>query len=484
MPSISACSRRPRLEALPCQLCGLDVGLHDRPRVSVVGKHLGHPFRLSPRPAIRAERGQINRVSRQRAVSRRDHFSGSPGLLFPVVSWYDSVRGVVGRRRPRRPGQAGRHPRRTWPGCESRPNGCGAPATRAWSSCSISWSARTATTAGELTLRWIGSHTVATLGPVAPARAAGLVIALASTVADLHDVGVVHGRIEPEHVVIGASDRPVLCGFGQPATPGDPAPSDDVAGLGDLLLHLLGDDPDAVPIPSRRLSGGRDGPTVTAGCCATWPITPPPTTPPPARRRGETGRRPACRRARRRPRWARSGRRRARPTARWTDGGATGSRWRSRSSPCWASRSPWRRSAPRPSTGPAAPTTGTTATTTGTTTTGSSTTSTTATTSSTTAPVRADTDGTVEVGGVRYAIGRPGDLVLVGDWGCASRPIATVLRPDTGEVFVFRGVRPGRAEPRHRFGRPPHRWRQRAPTAPTPTATAAWTWWSPAPTAP
>jgi hypothetical protein len=41
------------------------------------------------------------------------------------------------------------------------------------------------------------------------------------------------------------------------------------------------------------------------------------------------------------------------------------------------------------------------------------------------------------VDGVRYAIGRPGDLVVVGDWGCAGRTTAAVLRPATGEVFLF-----------------------------------------------
>jgi len=49
----------------------------------------------------------------------------------------------------------------------------------------------------------------------------------------------------------------------------------------------------------------------------------------------------------------------------------------------------------------------------------------------------------VAVDGTAYRIGQPGDQVRIGAWGC--RPArAVVLRPDTGEVFAFRGwARPG-----------------------------------------
>ena len=98
---------------------------------------------------------------------------------------------------------------------------------------------------------------------------------LASTVADLHRLGIVHGRIDPTHVLIGAGPRPVLCGFtgggadGEvpPEGPGpiaefrDPAaranaplsPTVDVYALGTLLRVLLvGDGADIEPIPERR----------------------------------------------------------------------------------------------------------------------------------------------------------------------------------------------------------------------------------------
>jgi eukaryotic-like serine/threonine-protein kinase len=85
-------------------------------------------------------------------------------------------------------------------------------------------------------------------------RAAALVAAIAETVADLHDIGVVHGRITPAHVVVGPRGRPRLCGLGTGTGPDDttPTPADDVAALGRLLAHLVGVDGEAEPIPERR----------------------------------------------------------------------------------------------------------------------------------------------------------------------------------------------------------------------------------------
>jgi hypothetical protein len=47
-------------------------------------------------------------------------------------------------------------------------------------------------------------------------------------------------------------------------------------------------------------------------------------------------------------------------------------------------------------------------------------------------------DGTtVLVGDRRYEVGRPGDLVVIGDWDCDGAATPAVLRPASGEVFVF-----------------------------------------------
>ena len=64
---------------------------------------------------------------------------------------------------------------------------------------------------------------------------------LATTVADLHDMGIVHGAIVPEHVLVAPDGRPVLCGFGSAGRVGDGderQPSTDVAALGRLLRRL------------------------------------------------------------------------------------------------------------------------------------------------------------------------------------------------------------------------------------------------------
>jgi hypothetical protein len=52
---------------------------------------------------------------------------------------------------------------------------------------------------------------------------------------------------------------------------------------------------------------------------------------------------------------------------------------------------------------------------------------------------------TVAVDGRRAVVGRPGDVVLVGDWGCEGEPRAAVLRPSTGEVLVYAPLADGAA---------------------------------------
>jgi hypothetical protein len=106
--------------------------------------------------------------------------------------------------------------------------------------------------AGRLELAWVGSHTLETTRLSVPA-AAGVLAAVAVTVADLHGLGIVHGRIDPGHVVLAADGRPVLCGLRGPL-PGEPepGPAEDVAAVGRLVDHLLGPDAEPEPIPDRR----------------------------------------------------------------------------------------------------------------------------------------------------------------------------------------------------------------------------------------
>lgn len=105
---------------------------------------------------------------------------------------------------------------------------------------------------GRLELAWVGSHTLETTTLSVPA-AAGVLAAVAVTVADLHGLGVVHGRLDPSHVILAGDGRPVLCGL-RGADPGEPepGPAEDVAAVGRLIDHLLGPDAEPEPIPDRR----------------------------------------------------------------------------------------------------------------------------------------------------------------------------------------------------------------------------------------
>ena len=101
-------------------------------------------------------------------------------------------------------------------------------------------------TGSDLDTVWAGSHSLETQPPLRLSHAAGTMAALATTVADLHQAGITHGRIGASHVLIGHDGRPVLCGLGDARlvpTLTDPAhqrrTADDVAALGRLLRTLL-----------------------------------------------------------------------------------------------------------------------------------------------------------------------------------------------------------------------------------------------------
>jgi hypothetical protein len=89
-------------------------------------------------------------------------------------------------------------------------------------------------TGAELRTRFAGEPLDRWHGTVI--RLAGLVAAVAADLGDLHDIGVVHGRIEGSHVLVGSNGRPRLCGFSPP--PAEATAADDVAALAELLSQL------------------------------------------------------------------------------------------------------------------------------------------------------------------------------------------------------------------------------------------------------
>lgn len=113
--------------------------------------------------------------------------------------------------------------------------------------------------AGEdrLDLAWAGGRTLAT-APPPPERVAATFACLATTVADLHRLGIVHGRLRADHVVLDGHGRPRVCSLRAAAAhEPEPTSADDVAALGQLLAEAAGTDTDVEPIPERRWRRGR-----------------------------------------------------------------------------------------------------------------------------------------------------------------------------------------------------------------------------------
>lgn len=96
-----------------------------------------------------------------------------------------------------------------------------------------------------LVLRRVQGPSLKERGALPPAELGQMGAAVATTLADLHDIGVVHRALEPEHVLMDDAGRPVLCGFGSAcrATQGEDLDAwrrDDVKALAGLLIEADG----------------------------------------------------------------------------------------------------------------------------------------------------------------------------------------------------------------------------------------------------
>jgi hypothetical protein len=336
--------------------------------------------------------------------------------------------------------------------------------------------------------------TLAQLGRLPVEEGAGLLAALASTLADLHELGLVHGAVAPEHVIVGPGGRPVLCGLAYGGREGDPlgpapalprafcdparadaetlTPAFDVFALGALAGVLAPDPPPGHVLARLAEEATADDPTARPGARALaralqrevpgarlprgLPAPPPPPRPLPTpadplaawrRERGGLGAR-----RRRAPRRALGV---VAAIATVAVAGGVLAVAGSRSGPAPAlSTEPAEPAAepydppppgdvqPGPTTtraGLAPPSTSTTA-----------------------VPRRRDcplavavlqadvdgdgcpeglryADGVLEAGEVRWALGQAGDQVATGDWGCQGSRTVALFRPSTGELFRFDG---------------------------------------------
>ena len=87
--------------------------------------------------------------------------------------------------------------------------------------------------------RHVRGSDLATLTDLTLTELAGLGAAVATILADLHDLGIVHGAVGPDHIIVGDDGRPVLCSLGYGGARDDLDHGDDVAALRRLLAKRL-----------------------------------------------------------------------------------------------------------------------------------------------------------------------------------------------------------------------------------------------------
>jgi hypothetical protein len=301
--------------------------------------------------------------------------------------------------------------------------------------------------------------------PLAVEQIAGVMASIAATVADLHELGIVHTRIGPSHVLVGAAGQPRLCGFSGASAISDAATrAEDVASLG-RLIHELIEAERSITIPERRWRAltvrRRDHDRHSLLAVADRAIDEAPSRRPTARALSDailaavpravlapsdepqhqpTSSSPAHRRRR----------------SHHTRGRVAGAVLVALGVVAVAGRALARPAADRP---PISPTSGATVVEPPRPTAPTSSTELSPTVLSppvdTTAPCRSTgasivsfgSDGCpdhvlrdpplIELDGTRYSVGRAGDRVALGDWDCDGVGTPALLRPDTGEVFVF-----------------------------------------------
>lgn len=349
----------------------------------------------------------------------------------------------------------------------------------------------------------VDGPTLAQVGLLPLEESAGLVAALATTLADLHALGLVHGAVTPDHVIVGPGGRPVLCGMGYGGRIGDPAthppaglgppfvdparetgevvePAFDVFGLGALARVMAPDPPpghvlarvaaeamapDPADRPAARSLAAQLSKEVPAARLPRGLVTP--AVPPPAARPMPRAVDPldAWRRDRGRPA-GRRGESRVRPSVVVAVvalvgllGAVVAVLGRSPSpAPALVAAPPTSPTEPEPPTAlPAETVPGPTTTRAGAVSSSPATTTARTDCPPVTGLLQADVDGDGCPESLRYAdgllqtakatwsLGQAGDQVATGDWGCQGRRTLALFRPSTGQVFRFDGwAGPGR----------------------------------------
>ena len=239
----------------------------------------------------------------------------------------------------------------------------------------------------RLTIAAVTGCTLAEAPPRTPVDALRFTAALARTLADLHEIGLAHRLLRADHVLSTVDGRPVLSEFGDATANAD---DDDRRLDAEALRDLVG------LIASATTPGPRGSRAAGALRALAADVRSSPVPMSPADVAARAGREAS----RRTPR---IGRHRARPSRHRVAAFALGPAIILATVVLMSQHAG---ETPAPASLPVAPAAEKT-------------------------PMR------VEVGGTQYDVGQAGDQVLVADWHCDGEPSAALLRPATGEVFVF-----------------------------------------------
>jgi hypothetical protein len=94
----------------------------------------------------------------------------------------------------------------------------------------------------ELSTLYVGPQTLDSITEWTLEELVGTLSMLGTTIADLHDLGITHGALTAEHVLVDQQHHPVICGFGHGKV-GEPVTADDLAGdvrsLGLITVALM-----------------------------------------------------------------------------------------------------------------------------------------------------------------------------------------------------------------------------------------------------
>ncbi len=238
-----------------------------------------------------------------------------------------------------------------------------------------------------LSLSRLPGPDLTTAMPETPALGTALAAAVGAVVADLHAVGIAHGALEREHVVLDADGAPVLCGFGDAVLDADSqARRADVAGLIRLASTLIpgGTGSAAGRKVNRAIRRCRSADAVARRLAEIAPRLNP----------AEAASRPASRS------------RVVRIVFAVAAIVAVGGAW-------WALGRPSPRAPVVSASSASCPVV-----------------------DAGCAPV-ASRGGVIKVGSARFQAGTSGDVVVLGRWRCTPIGLPAVLRPSTGQVWVF-----------------------------------------------